>query len=531
LDIKVEMQMRSVIRQNIPIFIVKNKPERVEAEDSVNSDDSTLIKSEGFIREESNEVNKKEEDIEISKKSSDNSSVELSVTQETKSNLTEITVEPMKDQTNSSLKSHSNSSIKTDSSSSIQIDKSFRDLGIEPVKRIIYQKEVEKTSRTIISRSPLSRSLSVESKYELRGKASPKESYLPELKTNFAEYKDSPQHKEYLYFKQLKYRNRKPLEKRLESIEDEEDYYCPEDSDTISNDYLLDSKHGSLTSRERINYYSGPVDKKKEEVEITFGDGSKYIGQLIDDTINGYGTFIYPNGSKYSGMWLNGKKHGQGRLDYADCSFYQGTWQNDERHGYGIYTTYQYKYEGNWEHDQKHGKGVITYSNGEQYNGEWKNNYPSGYGQYIFRDGSIYTGYFNKGKRHGKGMLVYADGCTIYDGEWSDDKKEGKAVITFINGIYKGDVRNDSKEGYGIYKYSNGDRYEGQWHNNKKHGKGIYYFNEGGYYKGTWLEGIKHGEGVFETPDGKRYSECWDHGTLISKVRIDEKQVNCRISQ
>lgn len=237
---------------------------------------------------------------------------------------------------------------------------------------------------------------------------------------------------------------------------------------------------------------------------------------------SGKATFIYPNGSKFSGYWANGQKNGKGKMVYLDSSIYTGEWSNDTRHGWGIYSAQNYTYDGQWDCDIKHGRGLIIYSNGEQYEGEWEGNYPSGRGEYVFKDGSRYIGSFSKGLRHGSGTLYYADGQTIYDGEWVHDKKHGSAKITFVNGVYEGDMMNDVKEGVGVYSYKNGDVYEGSWKDNKKHGVGVYRFAGGrGFYKGTWVNGLKDNIGILEISDGKRFQERWNMGKHISKTRIE----------
>ena len=38
---------------------------------------------------------------------------------------------------------------------------------------------------------------------------------------------------------------------------------------------------------------------------------------------------------------------------------------------------------------------------------------------------------------------------------------------------YKGEYKNDEKEGFGVYRYSNGRKYEGTWEAGKMHGEGI----------------------------------------------------------
>ena len=60
----------------------------------------------------------------------------------------------------------------------------------------------------------------------------------------------------------------------------------------------------------------------------------------------------------------------------------------------------------------------------------------------------------------------------MFDGEWKDNKMNGKGKYTWPNGSeYVGEYVNDVKQGYGIYK-NEGIVYEGNWVNGFKHGKG-----------------------------------------------------------
>src|SRR5690606_6690531 len=128
----------------------------------------------------------------------------------------------------------------------------------------------------------------------------------------------------------------------------------------------------------------------------------------------------------------------------------------------------------------------------------------------------------SKGLRNGRGTLTYGDGVTVYDGEWLNDRKHGSARITFVNGEYEGEMRDDMKEGHGTYRYHNKDVYTGGWYRNKKHGFGTYYYGEGGYFQGTWENGVKNGPGVHVTIDGKKFQEMWVQGKRTKKVRIME---------
>ena len=52
------------------------------------------------------------------------------------------------------------------------------------------------------------------------------------------------------------------------------------------------------------------------------------------------------------------------------------------------------------------------------------------------------------------------------------------------------------REGYGVYHYVNGDRYEGEWKEHQRHGQGTYYYAEtGSKYVGLWRKGKMTGHG------------------------------------
>ena len=40
----------------------------------------------------------------------------------------------------------------------------------------------------------------------------------------------------------------------------------------------------------------------------------------------------------------------------------------------------------------------------------------------------------------------------------------------------------------GIFYYKNGSKYNGEWKNDKKEGKGIFYWNDGAKYDGEWKD-------------------------------------------
>jgi hypothetical protein len=63
--------------------------------------------------------------------------------------------------------------------------------------------------------------------------------------------------------------------------------------------------------------------------EISFPDGTRYIGEFKDDTFHGRGLGIRPDGTRYSGEYVNGKRNGDGIEYSADKKVLQsGKWKD-----------------------------------------------------------------------------------------------------------------------------------------------------------------------------------------------------------
>ena len=50
-----------------------------------------------------------------------------------------------------------------------------------------------------------------------------------------------------------------------------------------------------------------------------------------------------------------------------------------------------------------------------------------------------------------------------------------------------------SKEGYGVYQFADGMRYEGQFSGGKRHGSGVYTYPTGARFIGEWVDGRRVG--------------------------------------
>ena len=144
--------------------------------------------------------------------------------------------------------------------------------------------------------------------------------------------------------------------------------------------------------------------------------------------------------------------------------------------------------------------------------------------QVLYLENGKYIGQIVNGLAEGRGIQYGTKEPFIgdrYEGEWKNNKKEGKGIYYWNNGDkYDGDWRNGKFEGKGIYYYNNGDRYEGDWRNDKFEGKGIYYFNNGNREMGDYLNNKKIGKHVTLTSNGEVIKI--DIYILLNNLKINE---------
>jgi hypothetical protein len=122
----------------------------------------------------------------------------------------------------------------------------------------------------------------------------------------------------------------------------------------------------------------------------------------------------------------------------------------------------------------------------------------NGYGVYTTKEKEVYKGQFRDNVREGKGFIAHSNGDT-YDGEWKKNLKTGfgKYYYKSIDAQYEGEFVESKKNGKGFFVYKKtGDSYEGGFKDDKTSGKGILRFGGivGGAYKnGDWLNGLLNG--------------------------------------
>jgi hypothetical protein len=122
----------------------------------------------------------------------------------------------------------------------------------------------------------------------------------------------------------------------------------------------------------------------------------------------------------------------------------------------------------------------------------------------------------------GYGVFLYNNGLK-YDGYWKDGCWDGQGTLIYGSGKWEGDkyvghYERCNRQGYGVYYYSNGNRYEGQWGNNKTNGYGVYYFADGGRYEGQWLDDKRNGNGTRYYANGDKFVGVYENDERVSGI-------------
>ena len=226
-------------------------------------------------------------------------------------------------------------------------------------------------------------------------------------------------------------------------------------------------------------------------------EGWKRFYSFQDAFFNFHKGFVIPFGVKIRHPY-----------DPQRVSVYEGDVNiNNQRHGFGRLTTVKSVYLGQWRNGEFTGWGRETRRSGKVYEGKYINGLLQGKGILKNNKGVSYVGDFKDSKRHGKGIL---DTHKVhYEGDFRDDKLCGKGRIIFkIEGhVYEGQFDNNEINGFGTFKWKNGDSYTGNMLNGKMDGKGKYRYNNGVVYEGIYKNGVKQGKGKVYNTNGMTNSQ------------------------
>eukprot|EP00929_Paragymnodinium_shiwhaense_P108258 TRINITY_DN7458_c0_g1_i1.p1 TRINITY_DN7458_c0_g1~~TRINITY_DN7458_c0_g1_i1.p1 ORF type:complete len:587 (-),score=53.16 TRINITY_DN7458_c0_g1_i1:79-1839(-) len=174
----------------------------------------------------------------------------------------------------------------------------------------------------------------------------------------------------------------------------------------------------------------------------------------------------YPDGNKYEGQLVDGKRHGRGVLTLGDGTTYDADWRNDRRHG----------------------EGSELFPDGSRFTGKYADGLRSGHGVMTWPEGSRYCGQFSRGRANGEGHLLRTDG-SVYKGNFSEDCMCGEGWMQWKDGVeYRGQFVANRREGVGTMKWTAGRwrSYEGDWRDGMQHGHGTLHDMHGQEYSGVF---------------------------------------------
>jgi len=178
--------------------------------------------------------------------------------------------------------------------------------------------------------------------------------------------------------------------------------------------------------------------------------GDQYDGVFIEGYRRGKGVYSFKkNGDKYEGFYEENKKHGFGKMVYtkktgdeeADAAA-EEEGKPDTRSGtyLGYFTAGERGTKAGGGGDAAMSQGTFTYASKDIYVGEWQG-----------------------GKKHGKGSYSYAKDGTKLIGDWVQGKIVSGEWI-FPNGtFYSGKFRYNKPFGKGVWVFKNGNQLTGEY--------------------------------------------------------------------
>lgn len=182
-------------------------------------------------------------------------------------------------------------------------------------------------------------------------------------------------------------------------------------------------------------------------------------------------------------------------------------------------------YVGEQVSGMKHGRGKYFYPDGATYEGDWLDDRANGKGIFKTKT-STYDGEWDEDLKHGKAKETFMeDGGKLplatYVGHYRMGHKDGQGTLSWADGsIYDGQFVQDSQEGEGTFKWKSKHIYSGQWFENQMNGAGRYDWPEGTFYIGEYKMGLKHGEGTFTSKNGQEMICRWEDGRPTDVVNF-----------
>lgn len=136
------------------------------------------------------------------------------------------------------------------------------------------------------------------------------------------------------------------------------------------------------------------------------------------------------------------------------------------------------------------------------YCGNWRDGDKYYFGTYFWNEApkstDFFLGLYKDDRRQDQGLYVYESGKPKFQVQATDYYQSGinNLIDNDSGDLVSGCRAGDCQNGFGIYRYSDGDVYEGYFLDGQRHGWGTYFYNKNGkakqVYSGHWRNGDKH---------------------------------------
>ncbi len=340
---------------------------------------------------------------------------------------------------------------------------------------------------------------------------------------------------------------------------------------------------GKFKNGEGVYELSDEYKKIKENSgkwDININDAHCLSGNCKDGFgIASSSSIFIEESNTYRGYYKNWKKSGKGTLTIVSKisgkgnvkeTSYKGEWKNNDKHGQGTEIKLDEnkneveKYIGQWKENERDGQGELYKSGKLSYKGNFKKGVPfktegciagdctNGYGVFVYPNNDKYIGYFKNGKKNGEGFQLDPKQGGFYIGGWKNDKESGLAKIYNTNNeiMFSGEFSNGNpvtpptksnektgcvfgscENGFGHYKFENGDVYIGEFKNNQQHGEGTFAWkDDASKHIGFFEKGVQNGIGRYIDKNGKVIMQgvfvnaAYINGSKIEKKYTDKKK-------
>ncbi|WP_165452466.1 stalk domain-containing protein [Paenibacillus thalictri] len=173
-------------------------------------------------------------------------------------------------------------------------------------------------------------------------------------------------------------------------------------------------------------------------------------------------------------------------------------------------------------------------------------------GEYVFPDGSKYTGQMKNDLPEGRGKIVSAAGKPLFDGTmvsgltWDGRQKsyydngQMEYDIAIKDGVFNGSGKQYSTAGKLVYDgtfvdgerekgtlyYDNGDKYVGPFAGDQPSGTGKIVYKNGDVFEGEFIDGNREGQGVYTTTKGEKLMGPYKNNLMDGTMYLYDKKGN-----